>query len=171
MLAMTSLRRIRSGAAISDALLPIRWVPTEGWLVTPDFQASQVSGWIWVISLKLDMHMITRREASVAPFALLLLAKFATASPPKVIGVWYDDLKSPKYGDAVLSIEQEGDRYFLNRKNGDGSVGRHVLEMKQDRYFRVGDRFGANYRITPGGLELHDSQGFIRLAKPHTKTK
>lgn len=121
--------------------------------------------------LCLPSRMTARRRILVIPLALMLLATIATASPPKLIGVWYDDLKSPKFGDAVLSIEQEGDQYFLNRKNGDGSAGRHIIEMKQDRYYRVGDRFGANYKITPSGLELYDSQGFIRLARPYTKPK
>jgi hypothetical protein len=85
------------------------------------------------------------------------------------VGSWYDDLGSPAYGDATLTIEKEGEKYFVSRRNGDGSGSRYRLERKGTEYIKVGDRFGAKYVVTGKGLEIHDKAGYIRTAKPKAR--
>lgn len=87
-------------------------------------------------------------------------------SSSAVVGVWYDDIGSPTYGDATLTIEKDGDRYFISRRNGDGSGSRYRVERKGAEYTRVGDQFGAKYVVTAKGIEIHDKAGYIRTAKP-----
>ncbi|WP_130414321.1 hypothetical protein [Fluviicoccus keumensis] len=82
------------------------------------------------------------------------------------VGIWYDDLGSPQYGDSTLVIEKEGEKYFVLRRNGDGSGSRYRLKRIGSEYSKVGDRFGAKYVITAKGLEIHDKAGYIRTAKP-----
>lgn len=84
-----------------------------------------------------------------------------------VVGRWLDDLGSPDFLDAQLSIVRDGSKYYLERHNGDGSLGRFRLEKQvdKDRYIKTGDKFGAVYEITPDGLDIYDMQGFIRQAK------
>ncbi|GMU48777.1 MAG: hypothetical protein AMXMBFR31_10030 [Candidatus Desulfobacillus denitrificans] len=98
--------------------------------------------------------------------SLALLLPFSALAAGKVTtGTWYDDLGSPSYGDATLTIEKEGDRYFLSRRNGDGSGGRYQVERKGTVYTKIGDKFGAKYIVTEKGLEIHDKAGYIRTAK------
>lgn len=105
-----------------------------------------------------------------AMLALCVAIAVQAKDPAKVIGSWYDDLGSPKFGDATLVIEQAADsRYFLVRRNGDGSGGRFLLERRGAEFIKVGDRFGAKYVIKGDNLDLHDKQGFIRSAKPKAK--
>jgi hypothetical protein len=100
---------------------------------------------------------------TVLAAVLLLLSSFAFAATE--IGTWYDDLGSPEYGDSTLTIEKDNDKFFIARKNGDGSGSRYRLEKSGNIYAKVGDRFGAKYIITNGGLEIHDKAGYIRTAK------
>jgi hypothetical protein len=81
------------------------------------------------------------------------------------VGTWYDDLGSPEYGDSTLIIEGNNGKYFIIRKNGDGSGSRYGLEKKGNVYIKSGDRFGAKYIVTKNGLEIHDEAGYIRTAK------
>lgn len=97
--------------------------------------------------------------------ALLLPFNALAAGTATTIGTWYDDLGSPSYGNATLTIEKEGDRYFLSRRNGDGSGGRYRVERKGTVYTKIGDKFGAKYIVTEKGLEIHDKAGYIRTAK------
>lgn len=83
-----------------------------------------------------------------------------------IVGVWYEDIGSSAYGDATLTIEKEGGKYFVSRRNGDGSGSRYRVERKGAEYIKVGDRFGAKYVVTAKGLEIHDKAGYIRTAKP-----
>ena len=100
-----------------------------------------------------------------AIFLLLACVASASAAEVKVIGKWYDDLGSPDFADATFTIEQEGESYFLGRRNGDGSGGRYKLTKSGNTYLKVGDKFGAKYVVTDRGLELHDREGYIRTAK------
>lgn len=98
----------------------------------------------------------------------LPLCSFAVAvraAEVTVIGTWVDDVGSPKFMDAQLTIEREGDRYFVVRRNGDGSGSRMRLERDGNTYIKVGDKFGAMYKVTAQGLEIHDRRGLIRAAK------
>lgn len=84
------------------------------------------------------------------------------------VGRWLDDLGSPEYMDAHFTIVKDSGKYFLERRNGDGSGGRYRLEKQKGKeaYVKVGDKFGAVYVVTPNGLEIFDSAGYIRTAKP-----
>lgn len=97
--------------------------------------------------------------------AVSLLAFAAHPSNVTVLGEWYDDLGSPKFLDAKMRIEREGERYFMVRQSGDGSGIRTRLDRDGDKFFKVGDTFGAMYRITAKGLEIHDRRGYIRTAQ------
>lgn len=94
-----------------------------------------------------------------------LLGNRALASEIVKVGEWYDDLGSPNYFDAMLTIESEDGRFFIVRRMGDGSGSRWRLDRKGESYYKVGDKFGAMYKITAKGLEIHDSRGLIRIAK------
>lgn len=96
----------------------------------------------------------------------MLALNVAAQGSNAVVGVWYDDLGSPAYGDATLTLEKEGNRYFHSRRNGDGSGSRYRVEQKGTEYAKIGDRFGAKYVFTAKGLEIHDKAGYIRTAKP-----
>lgn len=85
------------------------------------------------------------------------------------VGRWHDDLGSASYGDAFITITAENGRYLATRVSGDGSRTTLALtrQGEQGNSFLVdNDKFGARYVITPAGLELHDSKGYIRTAKP-----
>lgn len=83
-----------------------------------------------------------------------------------IVGIWYDDLGSPAYGDATLAIERDSEKYFLSRRNGDGSGSRYRVEKNGAAFTKIGDRFGAKFVVTAKGLEIHDKAGYIRTAKP-----
>lgn len=115
-----------------------------------------------------------RTSESVAPITAPAPAVAAQAAGTQVIGVWYDSLDSADYADSTLTIESEAGKLYLNRRNGDGSGGRFALTQEGNTYIKVGDNFGARYIVTPAGLEIHDSQGYIRTAKPsnrHSRNK
>ncbi|SER20923.1 MULTISPECIES: hypothetical protein [Pseudomonas] len=90
-----------------------------------------------------------------------------TVAAEVIIGKWLDDLGSPNYLDAQFKIVKDDGKYFLERRNGDGSGGRYRLEKEKDdeAYIKVGDQFGAVYVVTPEGLEIYDRDGYIRTAK------
>lgn len=81
-----------------------------------------------------------------------------------VIGIWYDDLGSPDYLDATLSIYIKNNSYFLGRVNGDKSKGSYRLQLLGDKYVK-NDKFGAYYKIVRGDLHIYDKNGFIRIAR------
>lgn len=89
----------------------------------------------------------------------------ATQTANGVVGAWYDDLGSKDFMDASMTIVVEDGQYYLDRKNGDGSSGRYRLTRDGNAFIKNGDKFGARYVVTRAGLELHDKQGFIRMAR------
>lgn len=95
---------------------------------------------------------------------LIFFVPFTVLSATEV-GVWYDDLGSPDYGDSTLILESDSGKFFVIRKNGDGSGSRYRVNKSGNSYIKVGDRFGAKYVITEKGLEIHDKAGYIRTAK------
>lgn len=101
-------------------------------------------------------------------FSTFVLLSFSAHAKDAVtiVGRWYDDVGSPAFLDATFIIESEGRRFFVHRKNGDGSEGRYGVERSKNTYTRIGDKFDAKYIITPKGLELHDRAGYIRTARP-----
>jgi beta-xylosidase len=86
-----------------------------------------------------------------------------------IVGSWYDDLRSPNYADATLILEKDGEKYFINRRNGDGSGSRYRVSKNGNAYTKDGDKFGAKYLVTSKGLEIHDKNGYIRTAKPKAR--
>lgn len=88
-----------------------------------------------------------------------------TALSAAELGAWYDDLGSPDYGDSTLILESDSGKFFVIRRNGDGSGSRYRVNKSGNSYLKVGDRFGAKYVITEKGLEIHDKAGYIRTAK------
>ncbi|EME5358421.1 hypothetical protein IPC699_05320 [Pseudomonas aeruginosa] len=88
-----------------------------------------------------------------------------TQAASGVVGVWYDDLGSKDFMDATMTILVKDDQYYLDRRNGDGSGGRYRTR-EGISFIKNGDKFGARYVVTRAGLELHDKQGFIRMARP-----
>lgn len=105
-------------------------------------------------------------QKSILILIFCALTSVATAAG-STVGKWLDDLGSPTYLDAQLTIVKDNGRYFLERLNGDGSGGRYRLEKQKGKeaYIKIGDKFGALYVITPRGLEIFDKQGYIRTAK------
>lgn len=108
---------------------------------------------------------MNRRTAFGGIALLAIFASAASAAGIVKIGEWYDDIGSPTLLDATLTIESEGDRFFIVRRMGDGSGSRWRLEKKGESYFKAGDKFGGMYRVTSKGLEIHDRHGLIRIAK------
>jgi len=104
-------------------------------------------------------------RAALALCASFVLCASVAAADVKIVGKWYDDLGSPDFADATMIIEQEGEQYFLNRRNGDGSGGRYKLKKAGNSYSKIGDKFGAKYVVTNKGLEIHDRGGYIRTAR------
>jgi len=82
-----------------------------------------------------------------------------------VVGSWYDDVGSPGFMDATFNILRRGDSYYLYRKNGDGSTGTYPLLRDGRKYIKINDKFGAYYVVSDNGLEIYDSNGFIRTAR------
>lgn len=92
-----------------------------------------------------------------------------SGSVRKVTGVWYDDVGSPDYLNATLTINQEGERFYLKRVSGDGSSGEYPLTRQGQKYIKINDKFGAFYIIKNNKLEIYDNKGFIRDAAIKSK--
>lgn len=95
---------------------------------------------------------------------------YKTASSESVVstGVWYDDVGSPKYLDAQLTISKDpsSGTYSLRRVNGDNSQGYFKLRKSGNKLYVENNKFGSFYIITNKGLEIHDRAGYIRTARP-----
>jgi len=105
-------------------------------------------------------------KKATAVIGLCLCACFSSAADT-VIGKWIDDVGSPDFLDAQLTILKDGKKYYLDRRNGDGSSGMFRLEKQRgkNRYTKIEDGFGAEYEVTTEGLNIYDTQGFVRQAK------
>lgn len=99
--------------------------------------------------------------------ALLCLILFSSSVSADLIGRWYDDVGSPDYLDAKISINKKGSKYFYHRTNGDGSQGSFLLIRSGSIYKRADGKFGSVYVVTPKGLEMYDTSGYIRTARPN----
>lgn len=87
------------------------------------------------------------------------------------LGAWYDDLGDPTFTDATLNILKENGAYYLERVNGDGSIGKYQLKRDGEKFIKINDKFGAYYVISNSNLKIYDSKGFIRAAKKVTSNE
>ena len=69
------------------------------------------------------------------------------------------------YFHGCHSHNQENEKTFLVRNNGDGSQGTYELTQSGNTYVKVGDKFGAYYVLESDGLHIYELQGYIRTAK------
>ncbi|HBR2027691.1 TPA: hypothetical protein L9M76_005543 [Klebsiella variicola] len=138
---------------------------TKAWetrFCTPDLNNAMVRSGVDMVSGFLLSDNRTQHVAVC--FKQVSDSQQQSSSPRKVTGIWYDDVGSPDYLNATLTIYQEGERFYLKRVNGDGSGGEYLLTRKGQKFIKNNDKFGAFYLIRNNKLEIYDNNGFIRDA-------
>lgn len=122
------------------------------------------------IEIKQKIKDFTKGISAFLFICLIVYSIFSDESKsnklPVFTGTWYDDVGSPDYLDAYLTISKASDgRYTLKRVNGDNSLGYFSLEKQGNVFYVNNNKFGSFYVVRKNGLEIHDKRGYIRTAR------